>query len=588
MPPTRPGKRTPRGTPPGWSRPPAALALTARSAAPVAVLLCSLGAALAALALPALLGSTLSRLAADGPVPWDGIRLCLALTATEVLLDAAVAALSGAATATRTARLRGLLLGRVLAAAPDDRDLPHPGDLATRLTANTAEAATVPVTLTAAVPAVLLPLGGLAGVLLTDLWTGLALLAGFPAVAVLLRAFTRGTAEAGARYQHTQALIASRLTEVLEGAETVHAAGTAHREFGRVTAPLAELAAHGRATWLLYGRAAGRAGVLLPLLTVLVLAVSGLRLAAGAIEVGALVAVTRYAALAVGIGTITGALSALARGRAAAGRLAPLLALAAPPAGTAPLPPGGGALSLRGVGLRRAGAEVLRGIDLDVAAGEYLAVVGRSGTGKSQLAAVAGGLVAPSTGRVLLDGAELRTLAPAALRRAATYAFARPVLFGDTIEDALAFGATRPDGATVRAGARGAAAHGFVRALPDGYATRIDAAPLSGGEHQRLGLARAFAHPGRLLVLDDATSALDTLTEREVHRYLARLPVTRLHVTHRGSVAARADRVLWLDAGRVRGCAPHAELWRDPAYREVFAGDPLPAAAGTGSGGRAC
>ncbi|MHC3426881.1 ATP-binding cassette domain-containing protein [Streptomyces sp. DT18] len=580
MSPIRPEKRTPR--------PLTSLALTPRAPAPLAVLLCSLGAALAALALPALLGSTLSRLVAGGPVPWTGIRLCLVLTAAEVLLDAAVAALGGAASATRTARLRGLLLGRVLAAAPDDRDLPRPGDLATRLTANTAEAATVPVTLASAVPAVLLPLGGLAGVLLTDLWTGLALLAGFPAVAVLLRVFTTGTAEAGARYQHTQAVLASRLTEVLEGAETVRAAGTARREFARVTAPLAELAAHGRTTWLLYGRAAGRAGVLLPLLTVLVLAVAGLRLAAGALDVGALVAVTRYTALAVGIGTVTGALGALARGRAAAGRLTPLLALCAPPSGSAPLPIGGGALTLRGVGLRREGADVLCGIDLDVAAGEYLAVVGRSGAGKSRLVAVAGGLVVPSAGRVLLDGADLRDLDPGALRRAVAYAFERPVLFGDTIGDALAFGAARADGATVRAGARGAAAHAFVRALPDGYATPVDAAPLSGGEHQRLGLARAFAHQGRLLVLDDATSALDTLTEREVHRHVARLPVTRLHVTHRPAVAARADRVLWLDAGRVRGCGPHAELWHDPAYREVFTGGPAARPAGADQGGLAC
>ncbi|EGJ78835.1 putative ABC transporter ATP-binding membrane translocator, AmfB [Streptomyces sp. Tu6071] len=580
MSPIRPEKRTPR--------PLTALALTPRAPAPLAVLLCSLGAALAALALPALLGSTLSRLVAGGPVPWTGIRLCLVLTAAEVLLDAAVAALGGAASAGRTARLRGLLLGRVLAAAPDDRDLPRPGDLATRLTANTAEAATVPVTLATAVPAVLLPLGGLAGVLLTDLWTGLALLAGFPAVAVLLRVFTTGTAEAGARYQHTQAVLASRLTEVLEGAETVRAAGTARREFARVTAPLAELAAHGRTTWLLYGRAAGRAGVLLPLLTVLVLAVAGLRLAAGALDVGALVAVTRYTALAVGIGTVTGALGALARGRAAAGRLTPLLALCAPPSGSAPLPPGGGALTLRGVGLRREGADVLCGIDLDVVAGEYLAVVGRSGAGKSHLVAVAGGLVVPSAGRVLLDGADLRDLDPGALRRAAVYAFERPVLFGDTIGDALAFGAARADGATVRAGAQGAAAHAFVRALPEGYATPVDAAPLSGGEHQRLGLARAFAHPGRLLVLDDATSALDTLTEREVHRHVARLPVTRLHVTHRPAVAARADRVLWLDAGRVRGCGPHAELWQDAAYREVFTGGSAARPAGADQGGLAC
>ncbi|MFC7649929.1 ATP-binding cassette domain-containing protein [Streptosporangium lutulentum] len=100
---------------------------------------------------------------------------------------------------------------------------------------------------------------------------------------------------------------------------------------------------------------------------------------------------------------------------------------------------------------------------------------------------------------------------------------------------------------------------------------------MSGGERQRLGLARAFAHGERLLILDDATSSLDTVTERQVGRALAGelRGRTRLIVAHRVATAATADRVIWLDGGRVRAYDSHRTLWRDPCYRAVFqAGTP--------------
>ncbi|MEV7562232.1 ABC transporter ATP-binding protein, partial [Streptomyces sp. NPDC089795] len=123
-----------------------------------------------------------------------------------------------------------------------------------------------------------------------------------------------------------------------------------------------------------------------------------------------------------------------------------------------------------------------------------------------------------------------------------------------------------------RTAARAAGADAFVRRLPEGYDTALADAPLSGGELQRLGLARAFCRAGRLLVLDDAMSSLDTLTARQVERALVHdvRPGTRLVVAHRVSSAARADLVVWLDAGRVRATGTHTELWPDPDYRAVF------------------
>jgi ATP-binding cassette subfamily B protein len=111
-----------------------------------------------------------------------------------------------------------------------------------------------------------------------------------------------------------------------------------------------------------------------------------------------------------------------------------------------------------------------------------------------------------------------------------------------------------------------------VQRLPQGYHTPLAQAPLSGGETQRLGLARAL-RAGRLLILDDATSSLDTVTEHQISQALAGINGgrTRIVVTHRAATAARADLVAWLDGGRLLGCAPHHVLWRCSAYRALFA-----------------
>jgi ATP-binding cassette subfamily B protein len=216
----------------------------------------------------------------------------------------------------------------------------------------------------------------------------------------------------------------------------------------------------------------------------------------------------------------------------------------------------------------------LNGLDLTVPGGTAVAVTGRSGA--SELAALAGRLADPDGGEILLDGTPLPRLTRTALRGEIGYAFARPALFGRTVADALAFGPARPPDARLRDAARDARADDFIGRLPHGYATPLADAPMSGGELQRMGLARAFAHAGRVLVLDDATSSLDTVTELQItDALLNRLADrTRLIVTHRASTAARADLVAWLEDGRVRALAPHAELWDDPDYRALFGGSP--------------
>lgn len=219
---------------------------------------------------------------------------------------------------------------------------------------------------------------------------------------------------------------------------------------------------------------------------------------------------------------------------------------------------------------RRGDRTVLDGVDLVVPGGTTLALVGRSGAGKSLLAALAGRLTDPDAGEVLLDGVPLPALPRSELRAAIAQAFDRPALLGTTIEDTVSLGLATP--ARVREAARKACADDFVRRLPDGWATPCADAPHSGGEAQRLGLARAFAHGGRLLVLDDALSSLDTITERQVTRSVfgRTTTATRLVVAHRASTAARADTVAWLDGGRVRAVGTHEQLWRTAGYRAVF------------------
>ena len=117
--------------------------------------------------------------------------------------------------------------------------------------------------------------------------------------------------------------------------------------------------------------------------------------------------------------------------------------------------------------------------------------------------------------------------------------------------------------------------------MPEGYLTPLARAPMSGGESQRVGLARAFAHAGRVLVLDDVAASLDTVTEHEITSVLTRelADRTQLVIAHRASTAARADAVVWLERGRVRAVAPHRVLWGEAAYRALFESGPR--AAGT-------
>ncbi|MFF5973440.1 ABC transporter ATP-binding protein [Streptomyces sp. NPDC012769] len=545
-----------------------------------ALLLCSVVGAACSLAVPAIAGRTLDLLLRHGPGAETWLMWTAALLAAEILAESGAVLLTQLANARATAWIRMRALAGLLGTAPH-RAAPHSGgDVAARLCVNATDSGSAPAALATSVSSVLVPVGALVALAVVHPWTAVVFAAGLPLLLLLLRAFATQSSDSVGRYQRAQGAIAARLAEALGGARTIAAADTTRREEDRVLAPLPELTLHGTRMWLVHGRAVARSGVLLPLLTTAVVAVAGTGLAAGDVTVGELLAVSRYAALAAGIGGIAAPLGTLVRARSAGRRTAELARLAPMPHGSAALPPDGpGELELRGVRVVREGVPLITDVTLTVDGGSTVAVVGRSGAGKSTLAAVAGRLTDPDAGHVLLDGVDLSDLAAGELRGATAYAFARPVFDGGatvTIGAALAAGTGPAQGPAtaerVREAATAACADAFVRLLPRGYETPVDEAPLSGGEAQRLGLARAFIGQGRLMILDDATSSLDTATERQVERALAASPrpCTRLIVAHRVSTAARADRVVWMEAGRVRRTGTHRLLWEDPDYRAVF------------------
>lgn len=525
--------------------------------------------------LPAAVGRALDAvLTSTDATLW--IAIAAALVAVAAVTDALDDLASGMSGARATAWLRHTVLHHMLALGVRGTRRLSGGDLAARVVGNAADAGQVPTVAVWTVTGILPAFGAVIALALIDLWLCATVLVALPLLARLAQAFVRDVSDLTDRYLGVQADIASRLDDAVGGARTIAAAGTAEREVRRVLAPLPELGRHGMAMWRVQTRMAVQGEVLVPMLELAVLAVAGWLLLRGRITPGELLAAIQYAGMAAGLGAAAGVLGGFARVRAAAGRLAEVLAVSPPADGDRCLPAGGGRLEFRRVTVHGSGHPALAGVDLTVPAGASVALVGRSGSGKSLVAALAARLVDPDEGEVVLDGVPLTQLTRAELRRAIGHAASGPVLIGDTVADAIAFGVANATAGEIRAASQAARADGFLRRLPHGYATPLSDAPMSGGEAQRVGLARAFIRAERLLVLDDVAASLDTVTEHHIGEVLrtSLADRTRLVVAHRVSTAARADLVVWLERGRLHRCGTHDQLWNDPAYRAVFAAGP--------------
>ncbi|MCW3063658.1 MAG: transporter related protein [Solirubrobacterales bacterium] len=246
------------------------------------------------------------------------------------------------------------------------------------------------------------------------------------------------------------------------------------------------------------------------------------------------------------------------------------------PAGAPPLPAGRGGVTLRDVELRFEGARhaALEAIDLEVEPGTTIALVGATGAGKTALVSLLPRLYDATRGAVLIDGADIRDVDLPSLRHEIAIVNDDPFLFSASVHDNIAY--ARPDATReeVEEAARRAQAHDFIAALPDGYDTRIGERGLtvSGGQRQRLAIARALVANPRILVLDDATSSVDASTEQEIKTALRDVMAgrTTFIIAHRLSTIALADEIVVLEQGRVAARGPHAELVESsPLYREI-------------------
>ncbi|MFC4119602.1 ABC transporter ATP-binding protein [Nonomuraea zeae] len=454
----------------------------------------------------------------------------------------------------------------------------HPtGQLLSNASAD-AEAAWAPLApLPMAVGVIVMLFTAAIAMLFTDLVLALVGFLIFPAIAVLNLVYQRKLSPLATRAQQLRAEVSEIAHESFDGALVVKTLGREELETDRFRRRAHEL----RDANIAVGRVRGLFDPMLEALpTIGVLAVLGVgaaRLSGGAIDSGALVQVAYlFTLLAFPIRALGWVLAELPRSVVGWQRVQAVLEATgsmeygaqSPPASTSPA-----ALAVSGVSYAYGEAEVLHDVTFDVPAGRTVALVGPTGSGKSTLVQLLVRLVDPASGKVLLDGVDVRELPYGGLAESVALVPQQTFLFDDTVRGNVALGLETGD-EDVWAALRLAQADGFVGRLADGLGTRVGerGTSLSGGQRQRLALARAVVRRPRLLILDDATSSVDPQVEAKILYGLrdAAEASTVVVVAYRMATIALADEVVYLDKGRVVDRGPHDELIaRCAGYRNL-------------------
>ncbi len=392
--------------------------------------------------------------------------------------------------------------------------------------------------------------------------------------------YARRTTGISFQVQGALAEMSRTAQEGISGIAVTKAFGREAREAGRATGVAADIfqkslsLARYRSIYLPWFE-------LIPtLITLGALWLGGIRVTNGEMTIGDLVAFTQYLVVLFFPIRMTGWFFAeLPRSSAAAARVVELLetspSVTAPPL-PARLGPGGGEIRFEGVTFAYDGLNVLQDLDLHIPAGSNVALFGATGCGKTTLAQLIPRFYDPDAGTISIDGIDVRQLDLTELRREIAVAFEEPFLFSATVAENIGFGSPDADLPQIVAAARIADAHEFIDRLPNTYQTVVGerGMSLSGGQRQRLALARAIVNNPRILILDDATSAVDAITEAHIHAELAETMAgrTTIVIAHRTSTLLLADRIIILEGGRVVAFGEHQELWDNvPRYRELLA-----------------
>ena len=311
-----------------------------------------------------------------------------------------------------------------------------------------------------------------------------------------------------------------------------------------------------------------------------ILLVGGRDVIAGSLSIGNFTAFYAYLLMLISpMRTLGYMLSAAQRATASGARIFQILDRAprmTVPEGAPPLPAGRGQVSFKGAGLTFEGSPhpALHDIDLEIDAGENVALVGAMGSGKTALVSLLPRLYDVTEGSVEIDGADVRDVDTASLRNQIAVVTDDPFLFSATVHDNIAYGRADASRAEVEEAAKAAQADSFIRALPQGYDTLIGerGLTLSGGQRQRIAIARAIAADPRILILDDATSSVDASTEQEIKLALRAVMAgrTTFVVAHRLSTIALADEIIVLEGGTVAARGTHEQLLESSdLYREI-------------------